>query len=85
MTLNRFSIFIDNEFSEIPFDGIKKSSTLLLLQKLIQRMRTFAIYLELLEQIKLNFSIFCEALNLLAIAWLLIAELIARKCENTKT
>lgn len=85
MTVDWFSIFIDNKFCEVPLDRIKQSSTLLLFQVLIERMRTLSVHIDLLEQIKFNFSILGKALNLLSVAWLLIAELIAWKCENTKT
>jgi hypothetical protein len=85
VALYRFSILIDNEFGEIPFDGVKESSALLLLQILPQRMRAFAIHFDLLEQVKLDLSIARKTLNFLSIARLLICKLIARKGENSQT
>lgn len=85
VTFNRFSVLVDNELCEIPLDGIEQRAALLLLQILIQGMRALAIHVNLLEQIEIDLSIASEALNLLGIAWLLVAELVARKRENAET
>lgn len=85
VTLHRFAIFIDNKFREIPLDGIEERSTLLLLQILPQGMRLLAVHVDLLEQIEVDFTIFHETLDFLGVAWLLIAELIAGKGENSQS
>lgn len=83
VTSNRFAILVNDELSEIPLDGIDQCATLLLLQKLVQWMRSLAVHVDLLEQVKFDFAILQEALNLLGIARLLIIKLITWECEDT--
>lgn len=58
MTFDRNPIFINNEFSEVPFDGVNQSATLFVLQEGPQRMRTITIHIDLLKEIKVDFVVF---------------------------
>lgn len=78
---NWFAILVNNEFSEIPFDGINQSATLLLLQVFVQWMGIVTIHIDLLEHIELNLTLFDETLDLLIIAWLLIGKLVGWKTQ----
>ena len=54
MSLDDFSLLVDDELGEVPFDEAAKSATLLLLQVLPERVRVVAVHVDLLEQVKLH-------------------------------
>lgn len=84
MALNRLSILVDDELSEIPLDGVKKCSALFFFQVFIQRVSVLAVDIDFVEQVEVYFAVASEALNLLGTSWLLMAELVARKSEDTQ-
>lgn len=85
VALNGLSILVDNEFGEVPLNRIEERSTLLLLEILVERMRVLAVHVYLVKEVEIDFAILDEALNFLGIAWLLVTELIARECKDSKT
>lgn len=84
MTADRLAVLVDDELGEVPLDAIGQHATLLLLEIHPERMGRLAIHVDLLEQIKLDFSVLHEALNVLGISGLLITELVAWKSCDTQ-
>lgn len=82
MTLNGISIFVHNELCKVPFDGVKKRSTLLILQESPQRMSFLSVDINFLEEIEFDLVILQETLNLLSVTWFLIVELIAGEWKD---
>ena len=85
VTFDWLSVLVDDEFCEIPLDGINQSSALFFLQVLEKWVGVFAVDVNLIEQIEVDLAILNEALNFLSIARLLMTKLIARESENSQT
>src|SRR5579875_213267 len=77
------ALLVDEEFGEVPFDGIAQQAGLLALQKFVQWMRPLAVDLDLGENRKLDPVIeLAKFFDLLVRARLLMAELIAWESED---
>jgi hypothetical protein len=85
MTLDWFSVLINDELCEVPLDGINQSSALFFLQVLEQWMSFLAVDVKLLEQVEVYLAILHEALNFFGVARLLMTKLVAGESENTQT
>ena len=76
---------VDQEFGEIPFDRRAEQARFLVLQIVEQRMRVAAVDVDLGEHRKRHVILaFAERLDLLGVARLLRAELVAGKAEHRK-
>jgi len=86
ISLHDSPLSVDQEFGEIPFDGLAaKGSRDLRFQKRIERVSVLAIDVDFFEQRKANLiSHFAKIGNFLAVARFLLAELVAREAQNCK-
>lgn len=78
------SISIDDEFSEIPFDGVKQGASLLSLQESVQGVFAVTIYIDFAEHIEFDALILSELVDFLIVFGLLI-ERVWWEGENSQT
>lgn len=82
---NRYSFLVDQKLREVPFDGVKKCSTFLALEPIIQGSSIVSVDVNLSENIPLDIVLLDKLLDVDIATWFLVAELVAWKAEYLQT
>src|ERR1017187_4879841 len=81
--LHDSSLLVHEELGEVPLDGVTEDAALLALEKLVQRMSAVAVHFDFGEQGKVNAIVkLAKRLDVVVVAGLLVAELVAGKAED---